>query len=379
MALRLLTVAHSYVVGQNRRLAHEFARAGEGRWEVTCAAPRSFCGDLSPLRLAPEPGEACAVVPVTAHLSARIHAFFYGASVRKLLTQSWDVIHVWEEPYILAGAQLAAWAQRRAKYVFWTAQNVAKRYPPPFSWFERGVLRRADAWLYCGESVRTTLEARPGYRELPRAHAPLGVDVAHFAPNAERRRRLRDRLGFSDAGPPVIGFVGRFVEEKGLRVLLEVLGRLRAPYRALFVGSGPLGPLLEDFRSRDPAGIKIARASHEEVAGYLNAIDVLCAPSQTTPRWREQFGRMLVEAMASGLPVVGSDSGEIPFVVGSAGRIVAERDLAAWHSALTDLLGDDAQRRELGDAGRQRAVQHYDWSVVASRQLAFFDELVSAG
>src|SRR5207248_3079132 len=86
---------------------------------------------------------------------------------------------------------------------------------------------------------------------------------------------------------------------------------------------------------------------HADVPRYLNAMDILCAPSQTTPHWREQFGRMLVEAFACGVPVIGSDSGEIPYVIDKSGLIVAETDEPAWRKALTELVESPTRRREL--------------------------------
>jgi glycosyltransferase involved in cell wall biosynthesis len=105
-------------------------------------------------------------------------------------------------------------------------------------------------------------------------------------------------------------------------------------------------------------------------------MDVLAAPSQTTSRWREQFGRMLIEAFACGVPVVASDSGEIPHVVGDRGIIVAERDTAAWTRALQLVLGDDALRRDLSERGRRAAVSTFDWPVVARQHAEFFHQLV---
>ena len=116
--------------------------------------------------------------------------------------------------------------------------------------------------------------------------------------------------------------------------------------------------------------------AHAEVPAHLNAMDVLCAPSQTTPRWREQFGRMLIEAMACGVPVLASLSGEIPYVVADAGVLLPEDDVAAWTAALTRVLTDAGLRRTLADQGLARARTEYAWPVVARRHLAFFDELV---
>jgi glycosyltransferase involved in cell wall biosynthesis len=374
--LRLLTIAHSYAVALNRRLAREFARAGHGRWEVTCVAPEFFRGDLRPVTLEREPGEPFELVPTSAHLTRKAHVFFYGRSLRRLMKRDWDVIHGWEEPYVLAGYQLARWANPRARYVFWTAQNISKRYPPPFAQFERRVLARADGWLYCGESVRSALSARPGYGALPALPAPLGVDVDLFTPDRARRVRWLEGLGWSEQGPPVVGYMGRFVEEKGVSLFLRALSGAKVPFRALFVGGGPLEAEIRSFGARFPDRVRVVRAKHDEVPGYLNAMDLLCAPSQTTPRWREQFGRMLTEAMASGVPVAGSDSGEIPFVIGDAGVVLPERDVEAWRGAIVALLGDPERRAELAERGRARVMERYQWPVVARKQLEFFSRLL---
>jgi glycosyltransferase involved in cell wall biosynthesis len=105
-------------------------------------------------------------------------------------------------------------------------------------------------------------------------------------------------------------------------------------------------------------------------------MDVLCAPSQTTPQWREQFGRMLIEAFACGVPVIGSDSGEMPHIVGDAGLVVGERDEAGWRKTLEALLDNPAWRRELAARGRERAYTHYAWPVVARQHLAFFEAIL---
>ena len=108
---------------------------------------------------------------------------------------------------------------------------------------------------------------------------------------------------------------------------------------------------------------------------WLNAMTVLCAPSQTTPAWREQFGRMLIEAMACGVPVIASDSGEMPSVVGDAGVIAGERDVTGWTAAIDRLLGDAARRREQAARGIDRAHSRFAWPVVARAHLSLFEAL----
>jgi len=205
-----------------------------------------------------------------------------------------------------------------------------------------------------------------------------GVDVVHCMPDPSARTRVLAKYGWND-GTPVVGFVGRFVEEKGCRFLMSVLDRLQEPWRALFVGAGPLESDLRAWTRRHGDRVAIeTTVRHDDVPAYLNAMDVLCAPSQTTAWWREQFGRMLIEGFACGIPVVASDSGEIPHVIGNAGLVVREGDVDAWTQAVARLLADPALRADLGQRGRERAVSAFAWPVVARQHLDFFEELLTA-
>jgi glycosyltransferase involved in cell wall biosynthesis len=256
-----------------------------------------------------------------------------------------------------------------------TLQNIRKRYPPPFSWFEKASLERADGWLYCGHSVHLAQHDKPGYSARPSRLGPLGVDVELFRPDAEARRRVRASLGWAEDGPPVVGFIGRFVSEKGVRLLMRSLDASSERWRALFIGGGPLEGEIRAWAARYGDRVAIRTLKHDEVPPYVNALDVLCAPSETAPHWAEQFGRMLIEAFACGVTVVGSDSGEIPHVVADAGVIVPERDEPAWTRAIDELLKDPERRRELGERGVLRARQTYAWPVVARAYLDFFEDL----
>ena len=374
---RLLTIGHSYVVGLNRRLAHEMAVAGDTHWQVTAAAPGRYPGDLREILLEREPGEAGALVSLGTHLARVPHLMRY-RGLRPLLHQRWDVVHCWEEPYVAAAAQVARLAPRDSRFVFATFQNIPKTYPWPLSAYERRVLGRADGWIAFGSTVLDAQRQRDRrYADLPSRVITPGVDITAFAPSPEMRQAARAALGWHDE-VPVIGYVGRFVQEKGVELLLDALRRVQPPWRALFVGGGPLRPAVEAFARAHPADVRvIGDASHADVPTWMNAMDLLCAPSQTTPRWREQFGRMLVEAMACGVPVVASTSGEIPHVVGDAGVVVEEHDVDAWTAAVASLARDAARRQELGALGRARAIERFAWPVIARQHLAFFDRLTS--
>jgi phosphatidylinositol alpha-1,6-mannosyltransferase len=374
---RLLTVGHSYVIGVNRRLAHELGRVGGAAWEVTCVAPAKYRADHGWARFAALPHEPVRALGVRAYATRSPHLFGYGGELRSLLRDRWDAVFAWEEPYVVSGAQLAAWTPRPSVFSFLTFQNIRKRFPPPFSWLERYTLERSDGWFYSGHSVYEVQRNAPGYRDRAGRLGPLGVDLELFKPDRDARRRVRETLGFSDDGPPVIGFVGRFVPEKGLRFLMRVLDCLRPAWRALFLGGGVLDGEIRTWAERHAGRVRVVSAPHDRVPEYVNAFDLMCAPSETARHWREQFGRMLIEAFACAIPVIGSDSGEIPYVIGDAGLVAPEGDEQAWISALERLLTETDARREFGARGLERATKVYAWPKVARGYLDFFEELIA--
>jgi glycosyltransferase involved in cell wall biosynthesis len=385
---RLLTIGHSYCVALNRRLPHEIARVGD--WDVTAVGPARFRGDFGWHTLEPAPGELCKAIPVSVRFGRRVHVMLYGPALSSLLAEPWDLVHCWEEPYVAAAAQIARRMAPNVPLVLATFQNIAKRYPPPFNWIERYSMSRANGVIAFGRTAAEVLEntdrgrvsvPRAETRPRPVAVIPPGVDLTQFRPDEARRAATLARLEWCD-GVPVVGFLGRLVPEKGVELLTTALDRVTTPWRALIVGSGPLEGTVSAWGRRHPNRVRvITTAQHEEVPAYLNAMDVLCAPSQTTPRWREQFGRMLIEAFASGVAVIASASGEIPYVVADAGVLVPENDvddLSQWQQAIELLTMDRSRRCELARRGRERAESMYGWPVVARQHLDFFERVIAS-
>ena len=151
---------------------------------------------------------------------------------------------------------------------------------------------------------------------------------------------------------------------------MRALEGLRQPWRALFVGGGPMADDLSAFAAAHPGRVRVLTGvGHDEVPEHLNAMDLLCAPSQTTGRWREQFGRMLIEAMACGVPVVASRSGEIPYVVGDAGLLVDESRRRPVDIGHRSTAGGSGAAARLVGRGLARAHEQFAWPVVARAHL----------
>jgi len=365
--VRILTIGHSYVVASNRSLVRSVARNPE--FEITVAAPSYFHGDLRPIAMEPEAaGSPLRIVPLRTKFSRYVHIFRYdGAALKALLREGhFDVVHAWEEPYVFAGYQIArALRNDPARFCFRTAQSYVKHYPPPFGHFERVVLARAQGWI-AGASLVYEAMLQKGFPQSKGRTLNLAVDLDEFQPaSPASRSEVLQELGLE---PPVVGFVGRLTEAKGLDVLMQAMERVGGAraWSLLLLGSGEYQQKIQEWAGRMgwTSRVKVRLVKHGEMPRYVGCMDLLAAPSQTMKNWREQFGRMIIEAFACGVPVIGSDSGEIPLVIGDAGRVVGEKDVAGWAEAIGELLDRPEKREELKAAGLLRAPR-YSTSTIA--------------
>ena len=207
-----------------------------------------------------------------------------------------------------------------------------------------------------------------------------GVDLTRFSP-ANRRspetETLRNRLGIP-AGAPVLGYVGRFVKDKGIRQLVESFHQLRLAYpdlRLLLVG---------DFEPGDPVEPEVRRYIESEAAIvrpgfvtdtalYYALMDVLALPT-----YREGFPGVPLEAQASGVPVVTTRAtGAVDSIVdGVTGFLVLARNTEAFTSAAGRLLADHELRECMGKAGRERMKQDFHPEVIWDALVHLYRELI---
>jgi len=319
-----------------------------------------------PLERAHVAGYKLIVAPIAFNGSFHLH--FYPTLPSILRDSQPDICHMDEEPYNLA-TYLALRAARQvgAKAIFFTWQNLLRRYPWPFRAMEQYAYRHVAAAIAGNHDALQVLRAK-GYAGPAEVISQFGVAPETFSPAGER----------PPGAPFTIGYAGRLVEQKGLRTLVEAVAGLGGEWRLVLCGTGPLKAELQ-ARLRD-LGLAERAQFHDHVPSgemprYLRQMDVLVLPSLTRPNWKEQFGRVLIEAMSCGVPVVGSASGEIPHVVGDAGLIFPEGDAGALRFLLARLLEDAPLRRELGAKGRARVLAHYTQAKVAEETVALYKRL----
>jgi glycosyltransferase involved in cell wall biosynthesis len=365
--MRILRIAHSSLTPELRQRERALARrfpdveleiVTTERWREAEVDVEAMPDDLFPVRTA------------RSYLSKHIQLFAYDPRpiIKALRRHKPQLIDLGHESYSVAGAEvltLCRWFAPNVPIVMQANQNIHHNYPPPFSWFEQRAFKRVDAAYGCSETVCEVLRGK-GFAK-PAPVVPFGVDTEAFRPRpveVERPNR-----------PLTIGYIGRMLPGKGLNVLADALEKIKGEaWQLLVVGDGSEREKFEQ-RLRE-AGLYdraefTGAVSFALVPEYFQRLDVMVIPTETTKRVREQFGRVIVEAMASGVPVIGSTCGAIPEVIGDAGLVFPEGNAAALADALRSMLADAALRERLAAAGQTR-VEQYSWTRVAEMTYELF-------
>lgn len=366
--MRVLMVSKALVVGAYQRKAEEIARLGV---ELTVLVPPAWRDRRGAQVAVPVHAQGYTYRTVPVRFSGNFHLHYYPTLARELDAVRPDVLHMDEEPYNLATwLALRAAARRQLPATFFTWQNLDRRYPLPFSHFERDNYRRAPIVIAGNRAAGDVLRAK-GYAGKIAVVPQFGVDPDLYLPGepVAAQRGLQ---------PLRIGYAGGLLPEKGLDDLLRACATLDGAWELALVGEGEAQPQLA--RLADGLGVAgrvhfAGRVDSTAMPAVYHTLDAVVLPSRTTPTWKEQFGRVLVEAMACQVPVVGSDSGEIPNVIGDAGLIFPEGDVATLAARLRTLMSDAPLRRQLGAAGRQRVLEHFTMARIAAETVAVYTAL----
>jgi len=274
-----------------------------------------------------------------------------------------DVVHLWEEPWSIVALQ-ARLLKGRAAMVLEVDQNILKRLPPPFETIRKQVLANTDHIVSRSPHATAVVQAR-GYRG-PVTSIGYGVDLSTFHPEGPKVARP-ESLSLR------IGYVGRLVAEKGLDDALDAIAMTTRPVSLAIMGEGPYEARLRQRVSELGLQDKVTFQSWStpaDVAAFMRSFDVAILLTRTTRAVREQFGRVIVEAQACGIPVIGSESGAIPSVVGDGGWVVPESDPAAITALLDAIAGDPAVLSGKGLAARRNVETRFTYPAVADALVA---------
>ncbi len=322
-------------------------------------------------------------IPFRRSMNIWSHRQAYRRLLKLLRDRQFSIVHA----HTPIAAMIARFAARRAgvpliiytAHGFYFHEGMRPSVRRAHIWLEKVAQKRAD-FLFTQSREDLDDAIKEGIAPRERAMAiGNGVDIRLFDAaqhSAAAREATRKELGLLGAGP-IVTIIGRLVREKGYFEFLEAMAQVYAACpgaRALVIGDA----LPSDH---DDSAAAIRKRATElglghvvnfvglrsDVPRLLAASDIFCLPS-----WREGMPRSIIEAMASGLPVVATKirGSREEVIDGQTGILAEVRDASGLAGAILRLAGDAELRRRMGEAGRRRAAEHYDERVVIERQLS---------
>lgn len=376
--LRILVLSHSYIMMPYRR---KFALIGEKPdVDIRVVTPNRWYESFQEIVFQPDPTTRCGEFPHPVRFSGYSSRFYYRRDLKRHFKSFQPhIIHLEEEAWSLNALQTLHLRQKfcpHSRLIFRTSLSIPTKQRFGFLpiWIERRSFREAVAALPLSQNAAQILRQRGYSGKL----TPIsnGVDLRLF--RKLEMSYLQAQLGLKSGF--VIGYIGRLLYMKGLDTLLHAAAALETDYQLLIVGQGEYKPDL--IKLADSLGIAnrvvwIDGVPPENVPEYINCMDTLVLPSRTTPGWVEFFGRVLIEGMACEVPVIGSDSGEIPSVIGDAGLVFQEEDARALANQITVIASDESIRAQCVQRGLER-VKRFTWETIAQETYAVYRDLVPA-
>ena len=205
----------------------------------------------------------------------------------------------------------------------------------------------------------------------------LGVDLKRFGAKEIEKKSDKKRLE--------ILFVGRLVKEKGIIDLYEAFKEIKKRKERMInrinlriVGEGDLKRYLIERIKNDQLGkaVIIESKAYEEMPKVYQRADLLIVPSKTTKTWEEQYGMVLIEGMASGLPIIAYETGVIAENLGNCGIKIKEGNIKSLIEAIVFLIKNEKTRLKLGKMGKERAKKYFNSAKTAQKLEEIYEKLI---
>jgi glycosyltransferase involved in cell wall biosynthesis len=385
--LRLAVVGATYATAEPRKKIESLA----GHFDLTCITSSSYTGYGLENRLADQPR------PTSYHLVGLPAFGSPDSTTRYVLRGLGEALRRARPEIVLVESEPWAWLRWQT---WWCARRLGRKVRfGEFSWENvrrsgakglllsaayRAAAATADFVIGGNEDAAQFFVEAGQAREQTLVAPQLGVDEEVFHPaDAALKARRRAELGLP-ADAFLVGFSGRLLEMKGVPDLIAAVERVRAEpggaaVQLALLGPGEIGPLLRPG-SAQPVWMHVRPAcAHAEMAHFMQALDLFVLPSREWNRdglrWREQFGHVLIEAMACGIPVLGSSCGAIPSVLGDPARIFPEGDVGRLSEMLRAYVLAPGQRAAAVERQTRRLHENYTNAVLAARWAEFLQRM----
>lgn len=296
------------------------------------------------------------------------NSFVYTNAAQIIKQADPDLVHIEEEPFDPMCLQFAREAKKAAKKsIFFTWENINKKHSLLYALCEKYAFRHAAGAIAGSVEAKRVLEQK-GYWGRTEVIPQYGVDLCDYAHKKPEPPKTECRIVYA----------GRLTPEKGLETLIEAASGINS-VKLYVVGSGDKkysGYLKEKAYAMMGARCYfIGHISKEDMPDFLSTMHILVLPSKTEKKWKEQFGRVLTEAFAAKIFVIGSGSGEIPNVIGNAGLVFEEKNVFDLADKIIEAMSDEEKYINIVNAGYERVKKYFTNDAIAAQIDRFYNEI----
>jgi glycosyltransferase involved in cell wall biosynthesis len=278
-----------------------------------------------------------------------------------------DIVHIEEEPFTPVCMEFVRVAKKRnKKAVFFTWENIERKYNPLYSVCERYDLKNSDAAI-AGNLEAKELLIKKGFLNDVGVIPQYGINTEEFLDKDFHKSKEEYN----------VVYIGRLTKEKGIDILLEAVCNIQN-VKLHIAGTGSMLQEIKQKIEKLNVQNKVIFHSYvarEKIPEFLNKMDILVLPSVTTPNWKEQFGRVIIEAFAAKVAVIGSDSGAIPEVIDDAGIVFKENNAMDLRNKLENLIKDKDLYMECIKKGYERVKNKYTNERIAADLVELYKRI----
>lgn len=392
--MRILIISHAYVSKYHQEKIEVLARYKD--LEIFLMAPEfGIEGGGRKIYLEKTKDENYKIIPIKTYFSGKWNSYLIKEFKNYLRKIKPDIIHLEEECWTNVAWQIQKEIKKlpNTKLILFTWENIFHNWNREgknlyqkfrfwiFHQIEKKVLKRVDI-MVAGNQEAASVLLKKGYKKTIEILPQFGVNQNYF--KKKNVDGLKAELRLEDFF--IAGYIGRITKEKGIEDLIQAACKIiynkgsRVDVKFLIIGNGPYKPEAQELVKKlglEQSFVFVPSVDFNQIVEYYNLMDLMVIPSRTTPEWKEQFGRTIIEAMSCSIPVVGSDSGAIPEVIGNAGLIFKQGNADDLADKMIRIIDENELRIALIANGLKRVNENFTTEIIAQKTYEIYKNLIT--
>jgi glycosyltransferase involved in cell wall biosynthesis len=384
--MKVAIISHAYVLSHHHKKIEELSKFKD--LEIFLITPYEGTeGGGQKIKLEKTHDPYYQIIPLSTTFTGKWNLYKYKNLKKTLQKIQPDIIHLEEEYWTRVASQVVKIKKQlrsKPKLILFTWENIFHAWEKEshdlyekirflsFQRAEKKVIPEIDI-VIAGNLEAQKVILKKGFRKETTVISQFGFNPWKF--RKTQREETRAKLNLKHF---TLGYFGRVSKQKGVDLILEAMGKINKPLKLLVLGEGEYQKEFLNLAQKlnlEKSIILKKPLPPQKLPPFYSAIDLLVLPSITTPAWKEQFGRVIIEAQACQTPVIGSSSGAIPEVIGDPQAIFPENNVTGLTQLIEKITTHKDFLETLTNKGYQNALSRFTNTIIAQKTHACYQKL----